>query len=83
MAKRTMQELVIATMKHEGFREVIPSPSRKYRLLTGQAGTAYSGRKYWVGRMGAVRVGNTISDSISVTDSWQRQARRFEQNGVI
>ena len=37
------------------------SPSRKYRLVE------WHGRNYWFGKNGAIRMGRTVSESVSIT----------------
>jgi len=61
MSKPTKAEKFIAAMQANGWREVA-SPSRKYRKLEKRSHTPC-----WVGRAGAVRVGDTVSDSHSMT----------------
>jgi len=59
--RMTKSERVIRYLKALGFR-FAKTRSRKYiRLTDGR------NRDYWVGRKGGVRVGQKLSDSISIT----------------
>lgn len=50
-----------AWLAAKGCREVT-SPSKKYRKFVAD------GRMYWLGKSGAVRVGERSSDSFSISD---------------
>lgn len=68
----TKAERAIKFLIDRGSRE-ISSSSRKYHKLTCPG---KPDRFYWVGKAGAVRVGRTAGDSISVTDIVARQIER-------
>ena len=67
MSKPTRQEQVVAALAARGCREVA-SGSRRYRKFSNPEGRL----ALYVGQQGAVRVGRTVSDSVSVTDAWHR-----------
>lgn len=62
MKKLTLCERIINFLIATGFTEE-PSKSRKYICMLSKE----QDRRYWIGRKGAVRVGKTSSNSISVT----------------
>lgn len=67
----TKAEQVIEILKGRGAREVT-STSRKYRKFT------YPNRPdqfYWIGKAGAVRVGKTVGDSVSLTFAFHNNRR--------
>jgi hypothetical protein len=64
LMKQTKHERAVAWVLHMGAREV-KSNSKKYRKFE----TKTTGRFYFVGKVGAVRVGSTIADSTSLTDA--------------
>lgn len=60
--KKSRSERIIEMLLGEGSREV-PSKSRKYRTFTRHGRTGY----YFIGRNGALRSGETVSQSVSLT----------------
>jgi len=57
--------LMIDFLTLTGAREVIPSRSGKYRQFTTP-----KGKTIWIGRQGAIRVGQTVSQSVSLSSYW-------------
>jgi hypothetical protein len=64
--KKTLQERIVDKMVADGFTEILPSKSKKYRQFKAPSGLGF----YWVGKMGAVRYGKTSTNSRSVSDWW-------------
>ena len=63
--KRTRQDVICENLKRiMGLREV-KGRSRKYRVFEG--GRKYQHQNFYAGKSGALRLGPSISDSISVT----------------
>jgi len=62
MARATRQGMIVEWLEKNGFQER-QSRSRKYREFFNPS----RNKIYWVGKNGAVRTGNSISKSISVT----------------
>lgn len=62
MSKRTKAERIAEYLTGKGYREVASS-SRKYRKFVRD----HDLNAMWVGKCGAVRVGRTVSDSISLS----------------
>lgn len=67
MTAQTKADWLVAKLVSLGCREVA-SGSRRYRKFTNPE----SRLPLWIGKQGAVRVGRTVSDSVSVTDQWHR-----------
>ena len=61
MSKPTKSDQIAAALLTLGAREVLPSPSKRYRCFE-----CAEGLRYWVGRCGAFRFGATISTSHSI-----------------
>jgi hypothetical protein len=68
--KPTLREQIIAKMIEDGHTE-IASTSRKYRRLTSH----HPEKFFWVGKMGGVRLGRTVSSSLSMGDYWFKRVR--------
>ena len=66
--KKTSQERIVERLCAGGDCEEVTSTSKKYRKLIRQS----DGEIYWVGMNGALRVGPTISNSISLTAMLER-----------
>lgn len=66
MAKATLAEKRIALLVARHGAVEIPSASRKFRTFA----TATPGRFFFVGKAGAVRVGPSIAESISLTGAF-------------
>lgn len=62
MAKQTKQEQVVKMLESKGCKPV-RSTSTKYLKFTRPGNKGF----YWVGKNGALRVGETVADSISLT----------------
>jgi len=76
----TNRDLTIAGLLATGAMEVIPSPSRKYRTFR----SAFSDHTlFFVGRSGALRWGDNVSNSFSMTDSRRHRAYREIGNPSI
>lgn len=75
MKKLTLQERVVRYLVEGVGMKEAPSRSRKYRkfIFTDLE------RAYWVGRKGAVRVGKTVSNSISLTDRIIPLIKKWEE----
>ena len=58
MSKPTKSDQIAAALLTLGAREVLPSPSKRYRCFERAEGL-----RYWVGRRGAFRLGRTVSAS--------------------
>ena len=58
MSKPTKSDQIVAALLTLGAREVLPSPSKRYRCFERAEGL-----RYWVGRCGAFRFGSAISHS--------------------
>ena len=67
MSKPTKQQQVVAALVGRGCREVA-SGSKRYRKFANPDGRL----PLYVGKQGAVRIGRTVADSVSVTDAWHR-----------
>ncbi len=63
----TKQELYVEALIKMG-GSVVPSRTRKYIVVEGPSN---SGGLYYVGKAGAVRKGNTVSNSISLSNNWK------------
>ena len=61
-------ERIIEYFISKGAKEVLPSKSRKYRQFTSLLGKTF----IWIGKAGAVRVGKTSSNSISITHKFNK-----------
>lgn len=59
----TLQDRIIEKLKARGCQE-LQSSSSKYRKFTHPK---YADRFYWVGKAGALRVGRTVGESVSVS----------------
>ena len=66
MAKPTKRELISRKLEQRGYRLNLRRSTSKYDCYTTQDDRD---NPYWIGKAGAVRVGRTITDSLSVTDS--------------
>lgn len=64
MARKTQVEKVVEQLEEKGAVEVLPSRSRKYRQFSVPEQPGYY---YFVGKMGAVRKGRTVSEARSLT----------------
>jgi hypothetical protein len=76
----TKQENICAALVARGCVEVLPSASRKYRQFSKPDKTGF----YWVGKLGALRVGRCSSQSISIEMNvpallaWYKQHKALE-----
>jgi hypothetical protein len=57
-----LSDKIIEYLKETHGAVEVTSPSRKYRKFTTNKST------YWVGRNGALRAGDTVSDSVRLTE---------------
>ena len=62
----TKTEAIIKYLTEERRMIEVTSPSRKRRKFVGKSPTGKT-VTFWIGRKGGVRVGNTISASVSIT----------------
>jgi len=83
MAKKLQDRVAAYLIEAKGFLE-IPSTSQKYRKFMNPL---KKGQFYFLGKSGAVRVGRTVSNSISLTlqvhatlQAWERKNKNEKQN---
>ena len=76
----TNRDLTIAGLLATGAAEVLPSPTKKYRTFRDpQRNDAF----FFVGRSGALRYGERITGSLSLTDTRRHRAYREVGNPAI
>ncbi len=68
--KQTKADKIIEYLKQAHGAVEVASPSKKYRKFTTSQST------YWVGRNGALRAGDTVSDSVSLTEFLKEKGER-------
>lgn len=73
----TKQEQAIRWLLEKGCVRDNHQTSRKYVKLINPAN---AGKVYWIGKMGAVRVGPCVSKSISITGIIEHAIRREGSN---
>lgn len=64
----TKQDKLIEILKAEGSEVVTACRSEKYVCMTRTRGEGF----YWIGKSGALRVGNTVSSSIALPELAKR-----------
>lgn len=80
MSKQTISERVIKFLTEYYHAKEVNSKSTKYRCFkTPKEATHF----YWVGRHGAVRAGQTISNSVSLTDVIRGRMKVWERQNEI
>lgn len=78
MSKETLQALICRYLIAQGYRE-IKSHSAKYRQFE-RPYSAKRGPYLFVGKAGAVRYGQTVSDSHSLSSHYKRLADQWVAN---
>lgn len=74
---KTIQDKLAAALVARGEREVVPSPSGKYRCFTAMVPGPNSGRRteerfYWLGASGALRFGRISTASSPLTATYKK-----------
>ena len=77
MAKQTLQAQYSQYLISKGYREAIPSPTKKARCFTSDKGYL----TYFVGPKGSVRVSRTgkYSDSVDVSANMKQNVQEYQE----